>query len=153
MRKPSTATLAIWIALGIACANHQPSRVDILIRNARVYTVNDLQPWAEAVAIRGDRIVWVGSDAEADQQHGDRTRVIDAEGRLLLPGFIDSHNHIRYGNEPNSLNLQGATSLKEIRDQIREFARANPELPWIGGGGWVYTGAPRLRTGRPGRGS
>jgi hypothetical protein len=55
MWKPSIATLAIWIALGIACANHQPSRVDILIRNARVYTVNDLQPWAEAVAIRGDR--------------------------------------------------------------------------------------------------
>jgi predicted amidohydrolase YtcJ len=142
MRKPSTATLAIWIALGIACANHQSSRVDILIRNARVYTVNDLQPWAEAVAIRGDRIVWVGSDAEADQQHGDRTRVIDAEGRLLLPGFIDSHNHIRSGNWPNSLNLQGAATLEEIQDLIREFARANPELPWIGGGGWAYTALP-----------
>ncbi len=142
MWKPSTATLAVWIALGIGCANHESSRVDVLIRNARVYTVDDSQPWAEAVAIRGDRIVWVGSDAEADQQHDDRTRVIDAEGRLLLPGFIDSHNHIRYGNEPNSLNLQGAESLEEIRDQIREYARANPELPWIGGGGWAYTALP-----------
>jgi hypothetical protein len=108
MWKPSIVTRAVWIALAIACASHESSRVDVVIRNARVYTVDDSQPWAEAVAIRGDRIVWVGSDAEADRQRGDRTRVIDAEGRLLLPGFIDSHNHIRYGNDPNSLDLQGA---------------------------------------------
>ena len=142
MWKPSTVTLAVWIALGIACASHESPRVDVLIRNARVYTVDESQPWAEAVAIRGDRIVWVGSDADADQQRGDRTRVIDAEGRLLLPGFIDSHNHIRSGNWPNSLNLQSAATLEEIQDQIREFARANPELPWIGGGGWAYTALP-----------
>ncbi len=73
MWRSTTATLAVWIALGIACANHQSSQVDLLIRNARVYTVNDSQPRAEAVAIRGDRIIWVGSDAEADQQHGDRS--------------------------------------------------------------------------------
>jgi predicted amidohydrolase YtcJ len=108
MWKPSIVTRAVWIALAIACASHESSRVDVVIRNARVYTVDDSQPWAEAVAIRGDRIVWVGSDAEADRQRGDRTRVIDAEGRLLLPGFIDSHNHIRYGNDPNSLDLQSA---------------------------------------------
>ena len=142
MWKPSTVTLAVWIALGIACAGHESPRVDVLIRNARVYTVDETQPWAEAVAIRGDQIVWVGSDADADQQRGDRTRVIDAEGRLLLPGFIDSHNHIRSGNWPNSLNLQSAATLEEIQDQIREFARANPELPWIGGGGWTYTALP-----------
>jgi predicted amidohydrolase YtcJ len=128
MWKPVGATLFIWIAFAIACANHDSSRVDVLIRNARVYTVDDSQPWAEAVAIRGDRIVWVGSDVEADAQKGDRTRVIDAEGRLLLPGFVDSHNHIRYGNDPNSVNLQGAASLKEIQDQIREFARAHPDF-------------------------
>ena len=142
MWKPSTVTLAVWIALGIACAGHESARVDVLIRNARVYTVDESQPWAEAIAIRGDRIVWVGSDADADQQRGDRTRVIDAEGRLLLPGFIDSHNHIRSGNWPNSLNLQSAATLEEIQDLIREFARANPELPWIGGGGWTYTALP-----------
>ena len=142
MWKSTTATLAVWIALGIACANLQSSQVDVLIRNARVYTVNDSQPWAEAVAIRGDRIVWLGSDAEADQWYGGRTRVIDAEGRLLLPGFIDSHNHIRFGNDPNSLNLQGAANLREIRDLISEYADANPELAWIGGGGWAYTALP-----------
>ena len=59
MSKPSTATLTVWLALAIACANHEPASVDVLIRNARVYTVDDSQPWAEAVAIRGDRIVWV----------------------------------------------------------------------------------------------
>jgi predicted amidohydrolase YtcJ len=142
MWKPLIVALAVWIALGIACAGHESPRVDVLIRNARVYTVDESQPWAEAVAIRGDRIVWVGADADADKQRGDRTRVIDAEGRLLLPGFIDSHNHIRSGNWPNSLNLQSAATLEEIQDQIREFSRANPELPWIGGGGWVYTALP-----------
>jgi predicted amidohydrolase YtcJ len=142
MWKPSTASFAVSIALAIACAGHEPPRVDVLIRNARVYTVDESQPWAEAVAIRGDRIVWVGSDADADRRRGDGTRIIDAEGRLLLPGFIDSHNHIRSGNWPNSLNLQSAETLEEIQDQIREFARANPELPWIGGGGWSYTALP-----------
>lgn len=142
MWKTSTVAVAVWIALEIACAGHEPPQVDVLIRNARVYTVDDSQPWAEAVAIRGDRIVWVGSDADADRQRGDRTRVIDAEGRLLLPGFVDSHNHIRSGNWPDFLNLQDAATLEEIQDQIREFARANPDLPWIGGGGWLYSALP-----------
>ena len=127
MRKPSTATLVVWIALGVACANHDSSRVDVLIRNARVYTVDESQPWAEAVAIRGDRIVWVGSDADADQQRGDRTRVIAAEGRLLLPGFIDSHNHIRYGNDPNSLDLQGAAKRERSVVVMEYWYSAMPE--------------------------
>jgi len=130
------------ILIGVACSNREPLGADLLIRNARVYTVDDAQPWAEAVAIRGDRIVWVGSDAEADGQKGERTRVIDAEGRLLLPGFVDSHNHIRYGNESNSVDLNGATTLKEIRDRIRTFSHAHPELPWISGGGWSYDALP-----------
>jgi hypothetical protein len=137
-----SAIFAISIILVAACASHEPLSTDLLIRNARVYTVDVAQPWAEAVLIRGERIVWVGSEAEADQHRSNRTRVIDAEGRLLLPGFIDSHNHIRYGNDPNSVNLNDAANLEEIRAQVREFSRAHPEMPWIHGGGWSYASLP-----------
>jgi predicted amidohydrolase YtcJ len=66
---------------------------NLIIRNGRVFTVNDRQPWAEAVGVLGDRIVFVGSDAEADAMTGPGTKVIDAGGRLVLPGMIDAHTH------------------------------------------------------------
>ena len=133
---------AIFALSLLACAQEEKTGADLLIRNARVYTVDETRPWADAVAVRGDEIVWVGAEAEASAYRDDGTEVIDAQGRLLLPGFIDSHNHIRYGNEPNSVDLSGAEDLTAVQATIREFASAHPELPWIFGGGWLYTAFP-----------
>ena len=74
------------------------SPATFLITNANVYTVDDANPHAEAVAVRGNRIVFAGSAAEADTWRGPATLVIDAGGRSLLPGFIDSHFHLLHGS-------------------------------------------------------
>ena len=77
---------------------------DLLIRNARIYTVEKDSPWAQAVAIKGDRIAWVGDDSDAIGRVSAKAKVIDARGRLVLPGFIDSHNHIDSGSDPDILS-------------------------------------------------
>jgi predicted amidohydrolase YtcJ len=115
---------------------------DILIRNARIYTVNGAVPWAEAVAIRGDRIAWVGSDEEAAGRIGPDVEVLDARGKLVLPGFIDSHNHVRLGSSPLEVELGGAATLDELKVRVRAHADAHPEQTWIEGVGWNYSAMP-----------
>jgi predicted amidohydrolase YtcJ len=126
----------------LSCTQEKRPGADVLIHNARVYTVDDARPWAEAVALQADKIIWVGDEVDAAAYRDADTEVIDAQGRLLLPGFIDSHNHIRYGNEPNSVDLSSAESLAAVQETIQAFASAHPELPWISGGGWLYTAFP-----------
>lgn len=114
----------------------------MVVRNARVYTVDGQQPWAEAVAIQGDRIVWVGGDAAAQSYTGPNTKVINAGGRLVLPGFIDSHFHVLLGGNLDVLRIENGNSLAEIQRQVREFARKRPELSWIEVEGWNYSAFP-----------
>jgi predicted amidohydrolase YtcJ len=115
---------------------------DVVIRHAQVYTVDVQRPWAEAVAIKQDRIMWVGDDHAATSYVGPSTKVIDAGGRLVLPGFIDSHFHVLLGSNPDVLRVANANSLAEIQRQVREFARKRPELPWIEVEGWNYSAFP-----------
>ena len=112
---------------------------ELLIRNARVYTVEKDRPWAEAIAIKGDRIIWVGSNSDASRQVSTSARVIDAGGRLVLPGFIDCHNHIDSGSNPDLLRIAGTASLSEIQKSVKDFAAAHPDLKWIEATGWNYS--------------
>lgn len=115
---------------------------DVVIRNARIYTVDASQPWADAVAVRGDRIAWVGSEAEAELHVGSDTMVIDAQRKMLLPGFIDSHNHVRLGSNPLEVNLTGAETLDELKARVRAWSDARSDLTWIEGVGWNYSAMP-----------
>ena len=115
---------------------------DMVIRRARVYTVDEKHPWAEAVAVRGDRIAWLGSDAAATPYIGSATRVVDAGGRLLLPGFIDSHFHVLLGGSPDVLRIENGNSLQEIQRQVKEFAGKRLDLKWIEVEGWNYSAFP-----------
>ena len=117
-------------------------QADILIRNARVYTVDAQQPWAESVAIKGDKIEWVGSTKDAESHAGSNTKVIDAGGRMLLPGFIDSHFHVLLGGSPDVLRIENGNSLADIQRQVREFAAKRPEMHWIEVEGWNYSAFP-----------
>jgi len=111
---------------------------DTVVRNAKVYTVNGSQPWAEAVAIEDGRIAFVGSESEIDLYIQADTQVIDAEGRLVLPGFVDSHNHVAYGTDTPGVNLSEAKDLAAFRTMLSTYADANPELEWIIADGWYY---------------
>lgn len=115
---------------------------DLVIRHARVYTVDAKQPWAEAVAVRGDRIAWVGSDADVAAYIGSTTKVVDVGGRLLLPGFIDSHFHVLLGGDPDVLRIENGNSLPEIQRQVKEFAAKHPALKWVEVEGWNYSAFP-----------
>lgn len=133
--------LAIFF-LPISCGPKLET-ADWLITGARVYTVNPAQPWAEAVAIKGDKIVFVGSAREAKKFTGKQTRVIEAGGKLLLPGIQDSHVHFLSGSlNLTRVDLSGTRSVEEIQDRIRQFTAAHPELNWVQGRGWMYSAFP-----------
>ena len=115
---------------------------DLAVVNARVHTVDPAAPRAEAVAVDGSAISAVGTDDEIRELVGAETRVIDARGATVLPGFIDAHNHVRLGSNPGAVSLFGATSLEEIRGRIDAFADAHPDAGWIEGEGWNYAAVP-----------
>lgn len=117
----------------------------LLIRNARVYTVDAERPWAEAVAVRDGRIAAVGNDAEAVAAAPRRALEIDAAGRLLLPGFVDAHNHVRLGSDTEAVQLGEATTLEEVRARIDDHASANPDAGWIVAEEWSYSALPETR--------
>ncbi|MGZ4816048.1 MAG: amidohydrolase, partial [Terriglobales bacterium] len=130
------------LLLGIACvgmALHAQNRpaAELIVTNANVYTVDKNQPHAEAVAIIGDRIVAVGNAADIDQWRGASTKVIDAGGKLLLPGFNDAHVHfIDGGLQLDSVDLRNAASPEEFASKIGERAKITPKGEWITGGDW-----------------
>ncbi len=115
---------------------------DLVIRHASIYTEDPSHPWAQAIAISGEKILWVGADDESDAYISAHTKVVDAGGHLLMPGFIDSHLHTRLGSDPDVLNITNANSLEEIQKQVREFSQGRPELKWIEAEGWNYSAFP-----------
>jgi predicted amidohydrolase YtcJ len=120
-------------------AQTKPS-ADLIVTNARIWTVDPSQPTAEAVAVLGDRIVAVGSHADVELWHGDHTRVIDAEGKLLLPGFNDAHVHfVSGGMILDSVQLTDATTTQEFVHRIAERARITSKGEWMQGGDWDET--------------
>jgi predicted amidohydrolase YtcJ len=117
---------------------------DLVVRGGRVYTVDERAPWAEAVAVRGERIVAVGRDEEIADLTGPSTELVDAARGLVLPGFIDSHNHVRLGT-PDSIDLSGAGSLGEIHSILAAHLVAHPEETWVEAGRWNYHALPGSR--------
>ena len=134
--------LQVAIILGCAsCAFVQTKpAADLIIQNARVWTVDPSRPEAEAVAILGARIVAVGSSRQADAWRGPLTRVVDAGGKRLLPGFNDAHVHFMDGgSQLDNVQLNDATSSQEFARRIRERAAKTSKGEWMLGGDWDET--------------
>ncbi len=111
----------------------------VIVTNARVYTVNAKQPWAEAMAISNDKILAVGSRKTIDSFRDKNTRLIDARGKLVLPGFTDSHIHFLEGSRVlTQVDLNGTTSIAGVQKRVKEYAAAHPTARWILGRGWSY---------------
>lgn len=112
---------------------------DIMIVHAKVYTLDAKRPWAQSVAIRHGKIVGVGSELEVERFRGIGTKIIDAGGKLALPGFTDCHVHFYPGSmsllQPN---LESATSVAEVLKILREYSAQHPGNDWIVARGWNY---------------
>ncbi|MDT5157877.1 MAG: hypothetical protein QOH51_2234 [Acidobacteriota bacterium] len=121
----------------------QQFEADLVIINAHVHTLDTQQPSAEAVAVYGNRIVAVGTSADIKRLSGSRTRVIDARGALLLPGFNDSHVHFLSGGfQLSSVDLRDARTPQEFAERIRRFADKLPKGRWVTGGDWDHESWP-----------
>ncbi|MQY61190.1 amidohydrolase family protein [bacterium] len=112
---------------------------DLVLLNGTVWTVNPDQPWAEAVALKGDKILEVSSSEEIKGMIGDNTQVIDLKGDLVLPGFIDSHTHFLDGGfSLLSIRLRDAESREEFITRIDDKAKKIKKGVWILGGNWDH---------------
>src|SRR5438477_9232948 len=126
-----------------ANAESKPSAT-LIVTNAAVYTVDKQQPKAEAVAVIGDRIVAVGSRADIDLWRGPQTKVIDAGGKLLLPGFNDAHVHfIQGGAQLVQVDLVDAATPEEFAKRIAAQVKKTSKGEWILGGRWDETKWPK----------
>src|SRR5262245_5640364 len=134
-------TLACSLLLAhLAAAAPQPA--DLVLTGGAVYTVDAARSWAQSVAVRAGRIVFVGTDAGAKPLVGPTTRVLRLEGRMVLPGFQDAHVHpISGGIELGQCNLNDLETPEAILDKVRACAREQ-KGPWLQGGGWSLTAFP-----------
>jgi predicted amidohydrolase YtcJ len=132
--------LLVFAALPlIAQAPHKQVAADLMITNARVYTGNARQQWAEAVAVHDGRIIAVGSAREVGRSRAPSTRVIDAQHHLVLPGFTDSHIHFYEGSLAlTRLRLEDCNTVPEMQAALKKFAAEHAHQPWILGRGWSY---------------
>ena len=120
-----------------------PESADILFVNTAVYTSDPACPRAEAVAIRGNRIAFVGSDEDANSWRGPHTRLIDGLGHTLLPGFIDAHFHLLHGSlELGDIQLEAVRNPRALYQTVLEFVSLNPGQPIYAGYGLRYGTLP-----------
>ncbi|MBI4660859.1 MAG: amidohydrolase [Verrucomicrobia bacterium] len=135
-----TSLASILAALLTPTISGQPQTAESLFKNGNLYTVNERQPRAEAIAVKDGKIVFVGSNSAAQAHEGPNTRVIDLRGGTVVPGLTDSHYHLAgVGAREMTLNLEGITSLQEFLAKVKErIARATPG-EWVSGRGWIET--------------
>ena len=108
--------------------------------NGNIYTVNEKQPHAEAIAVKGDRIIFVGANADAEKFRGDKTRIVDLAGKTVMPGFTDSHCHIfGIGEREMTLNLEGTNTREDFLAKVKERVAQTERDKWITGRGWIET--------------
>src|SRR6185437_13206471 len=146
-RKVDGRAMTLWrvrafiLLLAVCCCSYLSAQTkpaaDLIITNAKIWTVDKARPQAEALAIVGERIVAVGSAADMDVWHGPQTKVVDAQGRLLLPGFNDAHVHFVDGGEHlQEVQLKDTTTPQEFAERIAQRAKKTPKGEWITGGDW-----------------
>lgn len=139
MKYIQTAGIVLLCLMACGWAQRKPA-ADLIIVHAKVWTVDKSHPTAQGVAILGGLIVAVGTDSEIEAWRGPGTRVIDAGGKLLLPGFNDSHVHfVDGGMQLENVQLNDATGAAEFVRRIAEQARKIPQGEWMLGGDWDET--------------
>jgi predicted amidohydrolase YtcJ len=131
-------TLIAGLIVGAQRAD-ESGPVDLIIHNAKVYLAGDLGSMADAVAVRGNKILKVGSEREIMRLKKPQTTVVDAKGAAVVPGFDDAHASLVDGGlATEGVQLFGARTLDDIRARIEDYSASHPEQGWIVGHGWSY---------------
>jgi len=143
MRTNTFVAAMLLLMVLAACQNDAPQATtepaSIVIANVHVWTGDEEQPWAEAVAVRGDRIVAVGTPDDVAAYVGPETKVMSATGGMLTPGFIDTHVHFLSGGQDlASVQLRDAATPEEFTQRIADFASTVEPGEWILGGTWDH---------------
>ena len=136
MRIPlQTGVLALILAAASALAS---TEADVVLRGGKIYTVDAVRSWAQSVAIKGNEIVFVGQDSDAANYIGAHTRVVDLDGKMVLPGFQDSHIHpVTAILKTSMCSLSGLHGVAAYLARIQECVDSNPDAQWIHGAGWA----------------
>jgi len=144
MRRGIIFVLAAAIACGLAAGQvAKPPQATLALVNGRIWTGNPAQPWAQAVAINGEKIIAVGSNAQIAAVSNAQTKRVDLGGAFAMPGFNDAHIHFGGGAlRLTQLDLNDANSLAEMQSRLKRFAAENPTAQWIQGYGWQYSWIP-----------
>ena len=121
----------------IGCTSGEGQKADMVLNNGKVYTVNKDQPEAEAVAIKDGKILFVGSNKEAEKYIGNKTEVVDCKGQFVMPGFIEGHGHIHgLASSLINLNLMNVKNWDEIVALVADAVKKAKPGDWIVGRGW-----------------
>lgn len=134
-----TRRALLLLALALACTPAgEPA--DLVLRGGTVYTADDANPTAEAVAVAGGRVMYVGSAGGVARFIGPETRVVELEGATVVPGLTDAHVHLaRIGEREVTLNLEGLTSLEAFLAAVKARVDQTPAGEWVTGRGWIET--------------
>lgn len=136
MKKTILLPLLAGLLFLQSCQNAREA-ADVLYVNAIIWTGDSAQPAASVLAVKGDKILYVGGDANLHK--GPRTRVVDLEGQFVVPGFIDNHTHFLSGGfQLASVDLRSAKTPQEFIQRLADFASNLPEGRWITGGDWDH---------------
>jgi len=135
--------LAVMAVASCTWQTRTLGKADLVLENAAVYTMDGVRSWADAVAVAGGRIAYVGNTAGAEKLRGPDTKVLDLGGTMVLPGFQDSHIHLISGGMGlKECDLSGITSQEEIFRKIKAYADANRGKTWVIGQGWDLPAFP-----------
>src|SRR5437660_3533779 len=130
----------VAILLFVSGITADAETADRIFINGNIYTVNDKQPFAQAIAVKGDRIIFIGSNADAQKFRGDKTRIVDLAGKTVTPGFTDSHCHIfGIGEREMNLSLEGTNTREDFLAKVKERVAQTERDKWITGRGWIET--------------
>jgi predicted amidohydrolase YtcJ len=153
----ATLALLLTVVFGAGCARDRDSRsADMALKNGAIYTVDGARSWAQAVAIKDGRIMFVGTEQDLAAHVGPATPVVDLKGRMVLPGFQDAHVHpissgldfiscslydleVFFVTGAGEAGIRKQETVDRYVEAIRKYAESHPDEPWITGGGWVMS--------------
>ncbi len=141
MKRTFVFTLPIALMLMVSCVTTKKEPADLVLKNANIYTENEKQPKAEAIAVKDGKIIFVGKSKDVENYIGEETKVTDLQGKTVLPSFIDSHTHpgmvaITSGNNELSKYQLPSTSKADTYAYLQKIAEENPGLPFLMVGTW-----------------